>query len=70
MSPRLLALADLRRDDTAFADLLVEIFTLQYTGSIVLHCVNGVPKVAEFPARQVRLSTKPLDKAGLRGDPP
>jgi len=60
------ALASIRQDDAEFADLLQEIFTARYTGSLILHCADGVPQVVEFPARQVRLAQlsrldKPVD---------
>lgn len=57
MSPLAAALAAIRQDDAAFADLLIELFSSRYTGTILLHMAAGVPQVVEFPARQVRLTT-------------
>lgn len=43
-----------------FAELLCSLYQDEYTGILVLHLANGVPKVAEIPEkivarRQVRL---------------
>jgi hypothetical protein len=59
------ALSGVRRSDLDFFTLLAEIYTHNYTGTVVLHVVNGTPKVAEFPSRQIRLTPSvqlPLDK--------
>ena len=38
--------------------LLTEIYGTKFTGMVILHCIDGVPKRAEFPSRQVTLCTK------------
>lgn len=64
MSPLADALAAIRQDDAAFADLLQQIYEARYTGTITLHTVQGVPRVVEFPGRQVRLQVIRLDRDG------
>lgn len=49
-----------RADD--FATVLEAIHRRQHTGTVLLHCVNGVPKLIEFPGVQVRLLQGDLDK--------
>ena len=60
------ALRKVTTTDLDFFTLLAEIYAHGYTGAVLLHCVNGVPKCAEFPSRQVRLTAEPksvLDNA-------
>lgn len=45
-----------------FAAVLDAIHRRQHTGTVILHCVNGVPKVVEFPGVQIRLLHGDLDK--------
>lgn len=61
MSPLADALALIRQEDAAFADLLTELYDARYTGTVLLHTVNGIPRVVEFPSRQVRLAVSALD---------
>lgn len=44
-----------------FASVLEEIYKRRHTGGVWLHCVDGVPKVVEFPGVQVRLTGGSLD---------
>lgn len=62
MSPLADALAAIQREDAAFADLLLQMYATKYTGCTLLHWVEGVPRVVEFPSRQVRLSITRLDR--------
>jgi hypothetical protein len=55
------ALDRIQRSEDDFATVLTAIFTRGYTGAVLLHCVNGVPKVVEFPSQQVRLRPGRLD---------
>ena len=58
MSPPLAfpALTAVEVSDGDLFALLTEIYGTKFTGMLILHCIDGVPKRAEFPARQVRLS--------------
>ena len=46
--------------------LLSEVYGAKYTGMVILHCFEGQPKRAEFPSKQVKLSSA-LDKRGSKG---
>lgn len=70
MTPLASALSLIAYSDAAFSDLLQEIYASGYTGSVLLHCVNGIPSVVEFPARQVRLQLTRLDKPPRTRDAP
>lgn len=59
MSPLADALADTRTDDATFPALLQEIYASKYTGAIVIHVADGIPRVVQFMGRQVRLDTLP-----------
>lgn len=50
-------LAPPRSIDAGFMELLQVLFDRRYTGKVVLHFHDGVAKVAEFPAPQIRLVT-------------
>lgn len=61
------ALRTIERDDQDLFALLQSIYAEQYSGMVILHCVHGVPRKAEFPSTQVTLtprSTSALDKQG------
>ena len=49
-----------------FAQTLASLYDQRFTGTIILHCVEGVPKVVEWPqpSIQVRLAPQGLDKPG------
>jgi hypothetical protein len=51
------------------ATLLETIYRRRYTGMIVLHCHNGVPKVAAFPSIQLTLQSGGLDTPPSASDP-
>lgn len=61
MSPLADALDAIRREDAAFADVLTELYTAKYTGTVTLHVADGIARVIEFPGRQVRLQATRLD---------
>lgn len=46
-----------------FATVQEVIFRRQYTGTVLLHCRNGVPQVVEFPGVQIRLRRGRLDRS-------
>lgn len=48
-------LAPPREIKAEFGELLKSLFDRQYTGRVVLHFHEGVAKVAEFPAPQIKL---------------
>lgn len=48
-----------------FATVLTTIFARRYTGSFAVHCVDGVPRVVEFPGTQVRLAAPQAAAGGL-----
>jgi hypothetical protein len=52
-----------------FSAVLEAIFRRQHTGTVLLHCVNGVPKLVEFPGIQVRLLQGDIDKSEKLIDP-
>lgn len=53
-----------------FATVLETIHRRQHTGTVLLHCVNGVPKLVEFPGVQIRLlQGEGLDNADNLLDP-
>lgn len=46
---------------TTFADLLTQLYTQRFTGTLILHCAEGTPRKVEFPlqvipGRQVTLT--------------
>ena len=45
-----------------FSAVLEAIYRRHHTGTVLLHCVNGVPKLVEFPGVQVRLKGEGLDR--------
>lgn len=47
--------------DADLATLLQTIYARRYTGPIILHCYEGVPKKAAFPSIQVTLDAGGLD---------
>ena len=49
------ALAAIEQEDEDFPALLVALSATRYTGALILHCVEGEPKIVEVPGRQVRL---------------
>lgn len=49
-------LAPPRTVETDFAVLLQSLYDRRYTGPITLHFACGEPKVAEFPAPQIKLT--------------
>ena len=51
-----------------FLAVLTTIYARRYTGSFSVHCVDGVPRVVEFPGEQVRLTGGPA--AGGLDTPP
>lgn len=61
MTPIKSALTTIERDDQDLFALLQSIYAEKYTGMVILHCADGVPKGAEFPSKQVRLQSG-LDK--------
>ena len=46
-----------------FFGLLEALHARRFTGAVILHCVEGQPKMAEFPSLQVRLRSKDLTSA-------
>jgi len=61
------ALTRVELTEQDFCALLAAIYGQKYTGMLILHCHEGVPKRAEFPALQVTLSPSPLDKSPRLG---
>lgn len=55
------ALTTIEREDQDLFALLSSIYAEKYTGMVILHCSDGVPRKAEFPSKQVRLQSG-LDK--------
>lgn len=53
---------DVPTEAATLATLLERLHAARFSGVVLLHWQNGVPRVAEFPSLQVRLS--PLPKAG------
>lgn len=51
------ALAAVEPVEDDFPTLLLTLHQTRYTGTVLLHVVNGVPKVVELPSRQIRLRT-------------
>ena len=43
------------RTDT-FPVLLQAVYDARYSGVVLLHCENGIPRTAEFPAQQIHLA--------------
>lgn len=42
----------------SFADFLTQLYDARYSGQVVLHCENGVPRVVEIPQPvKIRLAT-------------
>jgi len=56
------ALTTIEREDQDLFALLRSIYAEHYSGMVILHCQNGVPKRAEFPSKQVTLQSG-LDKS-------
>ena len=63
MSPVTEALAAVVHEDAAFAALLEQLYAAHYTGTVLLHFADGLPRTAEFPARRTRLLRIRLDNA-------
>lgn len=49
-------LAPPRTIESCFPDLIQALYDRKYTGTITLHFSNGVPKVIELPAPQIKLT--------------
>jgi hypothetical protein len=56
------ALAEVEQQEATLATLLQALYDSRFTGSLLLYCRNGVPRVAEFPSTRVQLA--PLPKLG------
>lgn len=47
-----------------FVDVLTDLYRRRYTGSITLHCAEGLPKKVEFPGQQITLIQRKADPRG------
>jgi hypothetical protein len=45
--------------DADLAALLQSLYDQRYTGSITLHCAEGIPRIAEVPGVRIKLDNSP-----------
>lgn len=46
-----------------FPEVLEDLYTSRFTGTITLHFLNGMPRKVELPAPVIDLQREPVDKS-------
>ena len=59
------AIRSVEEQDADLFSMLQDIYKEDYSGAVILHCIHGVPRVAEFPSKQIKLHSS-LDKQGWK----
>ena len=55
------ALASAASQESDLFTVLEAIYVRRFSGAVLVHCANGVPRMVEFPGVQVRLPPRSLD---------